>query len=28
MNLARKKAAGLMIEEIELSKLGLMTFSI
>ena len=28
MNLAIKKAAGLMIEEIELSKLGLMTFSI
>ena len=28
MNLAQKKAAGLMIEEIELSKLGLMTFSI
>lgn len=28
MNLAKKKAAGLMIEEIEISKLGLMTFSI
>lgn len=28
MNLARKKASGLLIEEIEISKLGLMTFVI
>lgn len=28
INLARKKASGLLIEEIEISKLGLMTFAI